>query len=172
MPIDPTNGEVDNKFFEQFWHGERFFQNWKPPKLRITSEKKAEMTDILCGEFGVPFVSEKFFLAMKDFLDGHCEFLPLGKIKRISVFLLNVVTLLDCLDNEKSSTEFCKERYVFQVEKVSAPIFRVPEAPSALFVTGEYAQEILKNKLTGVGLDDPTDIRLVKDKVVYTGFPT
>jgi hypothetical protein len=105
--------------------------------------------------------------ALRSALSPWCQFLPLQVQGRGTgdFFVINAVTLLDALDEEKSGVSFerfpadprmaAKEaeshrrydvirKHVFKQELVTAPIFRLEKAPLELFVRDDVVQMFAK----------------------------
>jgi hypothetical protein len=179
----PIVAVKEQGFFHRHCQGKKEAEHWKKPKVYIVDNdnKNDPLVDILYGDLGVYFVSEHFKQKMERFLNNYVEFLPLGDIRGVPYFVLNVVNVIDCLDKNRSdifySPSFPEKilnvhQYVFKNIPIDGPIFKVPEDITEIFVTDKFTNMILKNGITGVGVDIPNDIGFVKDKKVLKGFPT
>jgi hypothetical protein len=167
-------------FVHKHFQGKKEIEDWQVPELNI-SKKSKPLVDLLFAGLGAYCVSDKFCRVMGSLLNDYVEYLPVGDIKGNLYYILNVVKVIDCLDIEKSdifySTSEPKKilgvnQFVFKKVSIKAPIFKVPEELGCIFVNEKFTDMVLKNNITGVGLDEPNDIRFVKDKVVLEGFPT
>jgi hypothetical protein len=134
------------------------------------------------GSFQAPLVSEKFRDALSPLVNGCAEFLPLMKLRKENFYVLNVVKLVDCLDLQRSDILYASDepgkilhirKYVFDQGRLEeAPLFKVPEDVGNIFVSGRLLRLACEYKLSGIGVDDPHDIRLAKNKSPVAGFPT
>jgi hypothetical protein len=129
-----------------------------------------------------PFVSEKFRKVMSLVLGRHVEFLPLTQLRGLDYYVLNVTTVVDCLDLSKSdilndTDEPGKilhiDKFVFDPQRlIPAPVFKVPQDVGNIFVAQPFIDAARSGGLSGIGFDDPEDIRLVKGRSPVEGFPT
>jgi hypothetical protein len=118
--------------------------------------KKKELGDAPC--FTSPVLSKKAVKCLKPLISENVEILPL-KFKEGKYFAVNIITVLDAIDYEKSEyiTFSDKKRimlfdkYVFIEEKVAnIPIFKiVDEKRRDGFVSDEFKRIVEKNNLRG-----------------------
>jgi hypothetical protein len=137
---------------------------------------------MVMGYGTAPFVSERFKQVMSPVVGRHVEFLPLTVLGKTPFFVLNVVEVVDCLDVKGSDVLYASDepgkilhigKFVFDPEKVkTVPVFKVPQDAGNIFVTGAFLEAARVGKLSGIGVDYPQDIRLVKGPSPVVGFPT
>jgi len=141
------------------FNGTPFGDSWVPWKVEIDRPEGFENS--LFGDFPamalhVPVFTERAACLLQPLLSGHGELLPLV-CDEGSYFAYNVTTVLDALDVEKSSVLRFTDggimnitRHEFFPEKVTSPIFKIPQTPLMdVFVTEEFQAAVNKHDLKG-----------------------
>ncbi len=122
-----------------------------------------------------PVVSERARDLIEDLAGPDVEFLPFHRLKRRPYFAMNVLRCEDYLDMKKSDfTEF-QERFIFgpSLPKPPPPIFKCPERWGEIFVSSEFAEMMVTNRLRGAELADPAEptMPLVLAKADINRYP-
>jgi hypothetical protein len=168
--------------YQKHFIGKAELANWIPPQIEITSGKSKPFKDVLMGRFGAPVVTARFKVHMEDILSTNVEFLPLGILHKRELFVLNVINIINALDHANSEISYLDDEktrflriksYAFRDALLNFPvIFKIPEDMSSIFVTEAFCEKIVSENITGVGVDDPQKIKLVKGNSPYCGLPT
>jgi hypothetical protein len=177
----PLLSFAKHDFLHHHFNGKSELAVWKKPRIQISAKSKP-LKNVLTGSFQAPFVSEKFKQAIQPVCGSSAEFLPLTALKNTSFYVFNVVEVVDCLDIEKSEIVYSPsfpdrimrvDRFIFH-PGVLRPIavFKIPQDLDRIFVTQPFIEAARRNRITGIGFDDPADIRLVKGASPVEGFPT
>jgi uncharacterized protein DUF1629 len=155
LPSDRSNSlEVFHRF-----NGTPIGASWVPWKVEVDRPEGYE--DSPLGDFPlmalhVPVFTERAVALLKPLLSGNGELLPL-MCDEGSYFAFNVTTVLDALDEEKSSAIRFTDGgimnitgYEFFPEKVTSPIFKLPQVPLMdVFVTDEFKDAVSRYDLKG-----------------------
>jgi len=137
--------------------GRKHLKKWKPlPVKRMEPEKKLELSD--APGFTIPVLSKKAVKCLKPLIRENVEILPL-KFEEGKYFAVNIITVLDAIDYEKSKYKTFSdkkrimvfEKYAFIEEKVAnIPIFKIVDKPiKSRFVSDEFKRIVEKNNLRG-----------------------
>jgi hypothetical protein len=172
------NGEnapylVDESEFGYWWthfSGKPMRQDWRPPKFSVHCQSRP-IRDFVSWSLSAPLVTERARAGLEALIDPYVEFLPFATIKGQSLYAVNAIEVVDCVDKEASEITYAPDeperaiavsKFVFDEKKVRPlPIFKVPETMH-LFVSDAFAEAVVRNKLTGAGFDDPGNILWVK----------
>lgn len=155
LPSDRSNS---HEVFQRF-NGTPLAPSWAPWKVEVARPEGYEhlpMGDFPVMALHVPVFSERAVALLRPLLIGNGELLPLS-CDEGSYFAYNVTTLLDALDVEKSSIiRFSDGRimnisaYEFFADKVTSPIFKIPQVPLMdVFVTDEFQEAVSRHDLKG-----------------------
>lgn len=168
-------------FLHHHFNGKPELSVWKKPRIRISGSSKP-LKDVLMGSFQAPIVSENFVRVMQPICHSTVEFLPLMVLRNVPYYVLNVIEVIDCLDMERSDIVYSPsfpdkimrvDRFVFRSQaRRGVPMFKIPQDMDEIFVRQLFIEAARENHLSGIGLDDPADIRLVKGNSPVHGFPT
>jgi uncharacterized protein DUF1629 len=155
LPSDRSNSL---EAFRRF-NGTQIGASWVPWKVEIDRPEGYE--NLPFGDFPlmalhVPAFSERAATLLEPLLIENGELLPLV-CDEGSYFAFNVTSVLDALDEEKSSVlRFTSGRimnitgYEFLPEKVTSPIFKIPQVPLMdVFVTDEFQDAVIRHGLKG-----------------------
>ena len=114
-----------------------------------------------------PVISEKACGSLEHLFSGHCEILPLIELRRKLYYAVNVLTTVNCLDEEKSDICYAIDdpsyilsirRYHLRNEMIPSgvSIFNIPQDVGTVFVTKTFVESVRVNQLRGGMLLDPT----------------
>lgn len=155
LPADRSNSL---ELFHRF-NGTPFGASWVPWKVEIDRAEGYE--NLPFGDFPgmalhVPVFTERAAALLEPLLSGNGELLPLV-CDEGSYFAYNVTAILDALDVERSSILRFTDggimnitRHEFFPEKVTSPIFKIPQTPLMdVFVTEEFQAAVSKHDLKG-----------------------
>ena len=137
--------------------GRRHLKTWKKVLVKRTEpEKQLELGD--APRFTLPVLSKRALRYLKPLIKENTEVLPL-KFNESKYFALNIITVLDAIDYEKSVyTTFSDkkkimlfDKYAFIEEKISnIPIFKIVDEPRGNgFVSDEFKRMVEDNDLLG-----------------------
>jgi len=155
----------DLDYFQSHFVGESMAEHWQPPPV-VVSGKTLRLRDFVSWMLQAPVLSTRARISLEDLIGCYVEFLPLVELRGMSYFAINIVKLLDCLDRAKSDIIFSPSRpgqilgvnsYQFLSERLEAvPIFKIPDDPSAVFVTRPFIDAVIQCRLTGAKFADPS----------------
>lgn len=138
--------------------GRSLRSSWEPLSITAADEDDAtaEMADFaLLGT--IPIVSERAVEVLRDLTLRCCEILPLV-YSRQAYFALNVMTVVDALDEKRSTLTrlpsgavMSVQEYVFHPDRLNGVvIFRIPQLLRAyVFVTQHFVDRVRRARLTG-----------------------
>jgi hypothetical protein len=136
---------------------------WVPVEVEWLDERDSLRKPV--AEFpsfgGIPAFRQKALEALKDLLEPNGVILPL-QMTGESVFAYKVTHEVDALDEDRSDlTRFSTgrimgvQRFAFFADSIDgAPIFKVPQLRSYVFVTDTFAERVRRSGLTGFVLDE------------------
>lgn len=173
--------EKFDDFYEKNFRGMKMAKNWASPPLKL-SGATLPLKDFVSGILAAPLVSENARITLVPILTSYVEFLPAIKLRGIPYYFLNVIKMVDCLDIKNSEIDYTSDnsgrilnvrQFSFvQTKLPNAPIFKVPEDPGIIFVRDPFIKVILNNKLTGIGVQNPSQLTIMKPAVsAYVGLP-
>lgn len=152
----------DKSYYEYIvngFRGEKMIENWPMIEVKhwFSGEKalNGEEADVLSFEL-IPTFTKKAVDIFKEELEANAEILPL-KYDKFPCFVINVTTVLDCLDEEKSKLVIRAKR-VFRIDKHVfkkginyPPIFKISTGSKiSIYVTDAFVKKFEENKLTGM----------------------
>ena len=157
---------TDLRYFRTHFVGKSMADTWEVPELDIQGKRK-RLRDFVSWESSAPVISERAVEALRPLLEPHVEFLPLVKLRRKQLYAVNVLTLVDCLDWERSEVHFGSDdpNRVVMIWKASfdparvqdVPIFKLPRYTGATFVRRPFIDAVLEAGLQGAYFVDPYD---------------
>lgn len=161
-------------FYERYFIGKEMAKDWEPPPFKI-DDPNLSLKDFVAGTLMAPLVSEKSKRALFHLLRNHAEFLPCMDIKNIPYYVLNVTRLVDCIDLNNSEVSYHPTepgrilnimQFRFQEDKIeNVPVFKVPQDTGIIFVRRPFVDVVIKERITGVGVEDPSNMTFMKDHV-------
>ncbi len=151
------------------------------PKYELGAPSKP-LHDFVHGEGAAPFVSEHAKIVLQSVVGNSVQFWPIGKIKTENYYILNVTTVLDCLNIDASDINYASDvpdkvlgigKAIFDCGKISqnVVIFKVMQYPRPIYVTDTFVQCIREHKLTGVGFEHPDNVGVAKAKDAFPDLP-
>ena len=155
----------DLDYFQTHFIGKPMCHNWQTPPVEIYG-KSLKLGDFIGWMLTAPVISEKAKRILEPFISPYVEFLPFIELRGKQFFALNVIELVDCLDKKKSTIRYAPDdptyilsigNFFFDAQRVkNVPIFKVAEYPKSVFVTHQFVELIVKNKLRGAAFADPS----------------
>lgn len=148
---------ADRTIYHRF-DGTAVGRDWKEHVIRAADEpdQNAQLPDFaLLGV--IPVFSEHAVSVLRDFLGANGELLPLRHERR-RYFALNVTTVIDALDEQRSHVDrfsdggiMSIDAYVFKQEAIrDATIFKIPQLPRAhVYVTDVVVDRVRRAELLG-----------------------
>jgi len=150
----------DLTYFHSHFVGRPMAESWMSPRFEL-NRKSGKLKDFVSWELTVPVVSARAKQCLEKVCAGSVEFLPLGVIKGTDYYAINVLTVLDVLDEQRSDADYFNGKMValrkakFRALPPSIPtIFKVPQW-SSVYVARPFAEAVVANKLTGAIFADP-----------------
>ena len=153
----------DLNYFQAHFVGKPMANDWKPPLVKI-SGKSLRLRDFVSWMIQSPVVSERAKACLEPLIHSYVEFLPLVELKGTVYYAMNVLKLVDCLDrtqtemlcsSDDSNRILSVNKYHFHEGRIqSAPIFKVPDYPSDVFVMQSFVEVVIQSKLTGAKFAD------------------
>ncbi|MGV3774760.1 MAG: imm11 family protein [Verrucomicrobiales bacterium] len=155
----------DLEYFQSHFVGKPMRNTWCPPGIEILNHRKP-VRDFVSWMLTAPVVSKRAKECLEDFLTDTVEFLPLMKVKRVQLYAINVINVIDCLDVGRSEVHYDSatgksivnvHRFSFFMERIppDARIFKVPEDTGSVFVFQNFIDKVIKHQLTGSLLQNP-----------------
>lgn len=152
-------------YFKDHFVAQRMASNWVSPPLRIEGKSK-RVRDFVSWMMSAPVVSERAKLALQPVIRDSCEILPLTQLRGKLFYVLNVLSIVDCLDHARSRIVYADddpahvlaiERYFFDERRVpaDAAIFKIPDDLGCVFVTKLFVDAVLAHELAGASFHDP-----------------
>jgi hypothetical protein len=139
----------ENRFRDQFWTGRSVSAGWEPPPIFVSNPSlpKPDVTGLFALPLLVfrPGAVERMIFVIQ--AAGELLPLPVGDEE---LQVLNVTTVVDCLDPDrskwaigKSGTRLWVERHEFLTRRLpESTLFRIPEASSQVFtISGRWSRE-------------------------------
>jgi hypothetical protein len=156
--IDPSDYETFSSF-----DGSPRAMSWKPVKVRrVRADKRQAFipSDFPWLGSDTLIMRRRAVEALRSLLEAHGEVLPLATEDGVELFVLNVTTILDALDEELSSiVRFPGTQRIMRIKKVAlhptrlrgVDIFRLPHRVSPTYVSRGFVDAV--NEAGLVGLD-------------------
>ncbi len=157
---------TDIEYFQDHFVAKPLADQWKPPPMRIQN-KSRPVRDFVSWMMSAPVISEKACGSLEHLFSGHCEILPLIELRRKLYYAVNVLTTVNCLDEEKSDILYAIDdpshilsisRYHVRDDLIPSgvSIFKIPQHPGVVFGTRTFVDCVRANQLRGGILLDPT----------------
>lgn len=154
--------------FDNYFVGKIMPNDWTPPEIKIY-RKNSPMLAFIGWMQRAPVIIEDIKKKLEPFISQYVQFFYLTTVKGKRLFAINVIKVVDCLDLNKSDIRYASSNknrilhfksYVFDENKaneaIKVPIFKVPQAPNEIFVTKDFIEQIISNKLYGAGFAYPS----------------
>jgi hypothetical protein len=152
-------------YFQEHFVGKAMDSSWTPPPIRIEG-KSLPVRDFVSWMMSAPVISEKARGVLQPLLIEHCEILPLIELRRKMYYAINVLTMVDCLDEEKSDILYAPDdpeyvlsisRFILRENKIpgDVAIFKIPQDVGVVFATKRFVDAVKANQLRGAMFLDP-----------------
>ena len=151
----------DKNGYKAFMFSGQPIENWESVELypsKHYTEIGKEIGDVYSIEISSVVVNEKCFNVLSSYLQGNAQILPAQSASQ-RLYVLNVTTVIDCLDREKSKIKLFKssgrimriEEYAFHRELLdNVFIFKIPEEVfTHPYVTEDFKELIEQNGIKG-----------------------
>lgn len=164
----------DLRFFERRFQCKPLSDDWDVPPAEVAGKSKP-LADFISWMSMSPIVSERAADLIDDLAVGDVEFLRFHSLKNKSYFVLNVLRCEDFLDCGKSDFTVANEKFLFRSDLPARlpPIFKCPGQWDQIFVTRNFAEMMVANKLRGAALADPAEptFPLILSKAEINRYP-
>ena len=156
---------VEVEYSRELIKCDRMHLTWRP--LRLYEEHACRKRGNFARSWGGGFlVDSRAMSAIQPIVGDGCEFLPMLPYKGETLYLMNLLTCVDCLDKER--TEFAVDeasgtklsrvmKYSFNRDKIpSASLFKLPKRVGLFAATGtahselEFKALVEREELTGL----------------------
>jgi hypothetical protein len=150
---------ADNEYYEVFFGLDgRSLEGWEPPVMRRVEEGERLYSDFPWLGEHAPLLRQPAVEALAAALRPYGELVALRGEK---VWLLNVTTVIDALDEARSQIVrfedgdiLAIERYAFDAESIgSAEVFKLPMRASPVFVNDVFVERVRKAGLRNVSFE-------------------
>ena len=110
------------------------------------------------------FVSQYAYDCLVGLISDNVEFIKIGKLRGTQYFIMNVLTISDCLDlnisrlssEKRTGLKHVRSCYFIQEKIPNSLIFKIPQDPKRIFVKMQFIQHVRERRLSGVGFTDPS----------------
>lgn len=145
-----------DRTLDKFGLGVRLRENWKPIPAKI-DDSVGGPSDFPSVLWDFPVCSLRAWTILEPLIGESVEALPL-KCRDRSLFALNVLAVVDCLDQEKCEFKYYSSgkimrvaRFVFRSDPAEKHhIFSIPETSGSVFVSEQFCETVNKEKLKGL----------------------
>ena len=154
-------------YFNDHFIGEPMTKLWDPPPFEIDNTD-GKLADFISWMNQSPVISANAKSVLEQSCAGHVELLPLTKIRGIQYFAVNVTTLIECIDFQRSKTEYSPvvpdkilavDEFVLKPFEQLPPVFKDCRYRSVVFVDEQFARLARDANLTGVRFLEPSTSR-------------
>jgi hypothetical protein len=165
-----------HKYFENSFCG-KFIDNWGDIRIRRYGKKRK--CDLYSFYSGSPLISERAMLELKSFSQNKIQFLPVTYNGNQTLYLINVIEVIDCLDRERSIIKRSYEGKIITVKKhefikerlENADIFKIPEAINFTIYVSDNVKKFIEEsgligfEFTEVWNSDKEEVKLREEKL-------
>lgn len=149
-------------YWQENFVGKRMPEDWELPPLIVSGESK-KPGDFVGWMLSAPVLSERAKRVLEPIFGNDVQFLRFHDLKEKPYYALNVLRVENWLNEDASGgarradgSLISPDRYVFKNLPLDPPpIFKV-WADDCVFINRSVAEAIVKNKLTGAALQDPS----------------
>jgi hypothetical protein len=133
-------------------------KNWEPQPAAIVGRSKP-LADFASWATGAPTVSERSRSLISELAGSDVEFLSFHMMKNIRYYVLNVLRCENYLDLRRSKLDTISSIYTFKkgIPQRLPPIFKCKGELDEVFVSSEFAEMMVANRLRGASLADPAE---------------
>lgn len=167
-----------NDFLLQNFIGKPLPLTWKLPKY--TAEyTNFSLNDFLHGHIQAPFVSAHAQKKLAPILKGQAEFRSIGKIRGEDYYVMNVINVIDCLDENQSEILRGDDGRVMSLRQAvflphgipDSVVFKVPQDTTRIFTTNRLVDLVREHKFTGIGFEFANHMGLSLVNHAFTDLP-
>ena len=145
-----------DRSLDKFGLGVRLGGNWTPIPAKI-DDSVGSPGDFPSVLWDIPVFSLRAWTILEPLIGDSVEALPL-KCRDRSLFALNVLAVVDCLDQKKCEFKYYSSGKIMRVAKfafrsdpaVKHHMFSIPEASGVVFVSDQFRETVDKEKLKGL----------------------
>lgn len=158
----------------RYFNGEKHLEEWNNIELvRLEPKKNLKLSDYPALRGNIPVFSDRVKKTVENMLGESVEFLPV-KNSEGKFWIVNVISVLDCIDYSRAECErlstgrvMCFKKYSFIKEKlIGKNIFKVCEEPFRHpLVSNEFKECIESNGFTGFEFKLVWDSKTEEDTV-------
>lgn len=139
-------------------------KDWKKVEVEIVfkGKQRKNKPDIIDfgGCAGIA-ISSQAKDTLKSLLMPYCELLPVN-LRGIEIYIINPITVLDCLDYDNSIIELAPPlynyqriiKYVLKKEIKYPPIFRIINSPRRIFINDVFVKALEESHLIGYSIEE------------------
>ncbi len=155
-----TIHDSDYEVFASF-DGRSRAQTWKPVQVktgRADHRQAFRRSDFPWLGSHALVLRERAVTALRDVVSRHAEILPLAAADGSSMFVLNVLTIVDALDEERSKTRRLDDGTLLRVTRPyfhestirGLDMFRLPLRTSPTYLSQAFIEAAAKAELVGL----------------------
>lgn len=154
------------EYFSDHFVGRPMAGEWKPARFTMRGGKGKRLPDFLSWMLSAPVISSKAKSALEPLIGPHAEILPMGAVRGIDLYAVNVVTLIDCLDEAGSQIVYSPDEpdrimnilaFAFRDDCTpDAPIFKLSSYPNDVFVGPPFVDQVKAAGLVGAAFAEPS----------------
>jgi len=111
-----------------------------PPLIKVLN-KSLPVRDFVSWMMSALVISEKACGALEHLFSGHCEILPLIELRRKLYYAVNVLTTVNCLDEEKPDICYAIDEpgYILSIPRYHLRNDMIPSGVSILKIAQDSA---------------------------------
>jgi hypothetical protein len=151
-------------YFRDHFVGAPMHEQWSAPEVEICGRRK-RLRDFVSWMLSAPVISPRAKELLEPLLQSHAEMLPLLTLREQQFYALNVTTLVDCLDEARSTIVYSPDEpgrimnvhaFSFRESAIpDVPVFKIATYPNDVFVRGSFVECVRINGLRGAAFADP-----------------
>jgi hypothetical protein len=152
------------KYFQNHFVGRSMIVGWQAPEIDARAGRGKRIPDFVSWMLTAPVISPRARQVLEPLIAPHVEILPLLKLRGSDLWAVNVMTLVDCLDEDRSEVAYSPDdgrimnvvTFGFKEHCVpDVPIFKLASYPADVFVTRSFVDQVLAAGLHGAAFGDP-----------------
>lgn len=142
---------------------------WRPRPVE-TVRPRGRLVDFVSFLPSAIAVSQKAIDILQPIVGNNCEFLPLATVRKHRFFVMNVITVINCIDENLSEIDFAPERpgQILAVRRMlfkhnintTPPAFKALGYKSAIYVGASFVSAVVMSSLKGAAFSDRGQDRL------------
>jgi len=165
-------------FLDRNFKGYPLPEHWQLPKHTV-GHRTSRLNDFVQGYTQAPFVSERVVQVLTPILRREAEFRGIGKILGEPYFVMNVVNIVDCLDENRSCIVRAADGRVLTLRQAvfnqsrfpHAAVFKVPQDTGRIYVAECFVNVVTEHRLTGVGFECSENIGIGVINKAFSHLP-